>query len=233
MRRHSGASQSQRSRSQPRRRLNAVGVGENRRPIAARRWRISQLAADFLVRRHVSPNSISLAGMAAGLLAGAALWSTAQYPATATAAWLVAALLIQLRLVANMLDGMVAIGGGTASRLGELYNELPDRVSDAAVLVGLGYAAGGEVTLGYVAALGAMATAYVRAVGQAAGAGAAFGGPMAKPHRMQGVAPCAVARPFVGAGVGLPSVALGVVVAGTVLTVLLRLRRIALALRGR
>jgi phosphatidylglycerophosphate synthase len=191
------------------------------------------MAADFLVRRNVSPNAISLAGMAAGLLAGAALWSTARHPDTATAAWLVAALLIELRLVANMLDGMVAIGGGTASRLGELYNELPDRVSDAAVLVGLGYAGGGDVTLGYLAALGAIATAYVRAVGQAAGAGAAFGGPMAKQHRMQVVALCAVVGPFVGAGVGLPSIALGVIVAGTVLTVLLRLRRIALALRGR
>ena len=101
-----------------------VGVGENRRPIAARRWRISQMAADFLVNRKVTPNAISLAGMVAGLLAGAALWSTARSPETATAAWLIAALLIELRLVANMLDGMVAIGGGTASKLGELYTNL-------------------------------------------------------------------------------------------------------------
>jgi phosphatidylglycerophosphate synthase len=214
-----------------------MGVEDNRRPIAARRWRISQLAADFLVRRNVDPNAISLAGMAAGLLAGAALWSTTRYPETATAAWLVAALLIQLRLLANMLDGMVAIGGGTASRLGELYNELPDRVSDAAVLVGLGYAAGGEATLGYLAALGAVSTAYVRAVGQAAGAGAAFGGPMAKQHRMQVVTLCAlycaVAGPFAAAGIGAPSITLGLIVVGTILTVLLRLRRIALALGRR
>src|SRR5690349_5596701 len=214
-----------------------MGVGDNRRPIAARRWRISQAAADFLVRRRVSPNAISLAGMAAGLLAGVALWSTTRYPGIATATWLVAALLIQLRLVANMLDGMVAIGGGTASKLGELYNELPDRVSDTAVLIGLGYAAGGEPTLGYLAALGAIATAYVRAVGQAAGGGAAFGGPMAKQHRMQLVTLCALycafAGPYVGASGGLPSIVLGIVVAGTILTILLRLRRIVLALGRR
>jgi phosphatidylglycerophosphate synthase len=214
-----------------------VSVGDNRRPIAARGWRISQAAADFLVRRHVDPNAISLAGMVAGLLAGAALWSTARYPETATAAWLIAALLIELRLVANMLDGMVAIGGGTASKLGELYNDLPDRVSDAAVLIGLGYAAGGEPTLGYLAALGAIATAYVRAVGQVAGVGATFGGPMAKQHRMQVVTLCAlygaVAGPFVGTELGLPSLALGIIIAGTFLTVILRLRRIAQALRRR
>ena len=44
---------------------------------------------------------------------------------------------------------------------------------------------------------------------------------------------CAVAGPFVGAGIGLPCVALGIIVAGTILTVLLRLRRIAQALGRR
>ena len=97
-----------------------MGIEENRRPIAARRWRVSQAAADWLVRRGAGANAISLSGMAAGVLAGLALWSTAILPGAAVALWLAAALLIQLRLVANMLDGMVAIGSGTASKLGEL-----------------------------------------------------------------------------------------------------------------
>jgi phosphatidylglycerophosphate synthase len=213
-----------------------MGVEDDRRPIAARRWRISQAAAAWLVRRRVGANAISVAGMVAGLLAGLALWSTAQAPAAAVALWLVAALLVQVRLVANMLDGMVAIGAGKASKLGELYNEIPDRVSDTAILVGLGYAAGGQTLLGYLAALGAMATAYVRSVGQAAGAGATFGGPMAKQQRMFVVTLCAlycaVAGPYIGGspGPGVPAAALGLIVAGTVLTAGLRLRRIALAL---
>jgi phosphatidylglycerophosphate synthase len=91
---------------------------------------------------------------------------------------------IQLRLLANMLDGMVAIALQRASPLGELYNELPDRVSDIAIIVGAGYAAGSSPTLGYGAACLAVLTAYVRAVGKAAGASNLFLGPMAKPHRM-------------------------------------------------
>ncbi len=83
-----------------------------------------------------------------------------------------------------MLDGMVAIASGKASRLGELYNELPDRVSDVAIVIGAGYAMGGIAVLGYVAACVAVLTAYVRAVGKAAGASSLFIGPMAKPHRM-------------------------------------------------
>src|SRR5438105_2817615 len=44
--------------------------------------------------------------------------------------YLTAAGCIQLRLLCNLLDGMVAIEGGFRSRSGEVFNELPDRVSD-------------------------------------------------------------------------------------------------------
>jgi phosphatidylglycerophosphate synthase len=120
--------------------------------------------------------------MAAGILAGAAIAGTAAV-APAWPLWLAGALLIQLRLLANLFDGMVAIGRGVASPAGELFNEVPDRVSDTAVLAGLGVAAG-DPALGLAAALAAMATAYVRTTARAAGAPSDFGGPMAKPHRM-------------------------------------------------
>jgi phosphatidylglycerophosphate synthase len=92
-------------------------------------------------------------------------------------------LLVQARLVANMLDGMVAIGRGVASPIGELFNDVPDRVSDSAVLLGVGWAAS-DPALGLAAALAAMATAYVRVLGRGIGAPSEFGGPMAKQHRM-------------------------------------------------
>ena len=96
-----------------------------------------------------------------------------------------------MRLLANMLDGMVALGRGTASAVGELYNEIPDRVADTAVLVGLGYAAG-SVAWGLAAAMAAMATAYVRAVGRGLGRPSDFCGPMAKQQRMALVTATAV-----------------------------------------
>jgi phosphatidylglycerophosphate synthase len=163
----------------------------DRRPIAARNLSIMQGAAAWLAVRGASADAISLAGMAAGLLAGLCLAGTAGWPAAAAPLWLLAAALIQLRLLANLLDGMVAIGRGIASPAGELFNEVPDRVSDTAVLLGLGVAAG-NVALGLAAALAAMATAYVRAVGKAAGAPSDFRGPMAKQHRMALVTALAV-----------------------------------------
>src|SRR5262249_17415980 len=98
--------------------------------------------------------------------------------------WLIAAAGAQLRLTANMLDGMVALASGRSSRAGELYNEVPDRISDAGVFIGAGFAYGGHTTLGYIATILAIFTAYVRAAGKIAGAPSEFCGPMAKQHRM-------------------------------------------------
>ena len=51
-------------------------------------------------------------------------------------------LCVQLRLLCNLLDGMVAVEGGRSSPVGALYNEVPDRVADSLLLVALGYAVG-------------------------------------------------------------------------------------------
>ena len=98
-----------------------------------------------------------------------------------------AAILIQVRLLANLMDGMVAIEGRRRSATGELFNEIPDRFADTLLLVGAGYAvtwvSWGEV-LGWAAASAAVLTAYVRLLGGALAVTQHFCGPMAKPHRM-------------------------------------------------
>jgi phosphatidylglycerophosphate synthase len=214
----------------------------DRRPIAARERRWSQRLAAALIARRVSPNAISMGGMAAGIGAGAVLGATPNAgPIAVRLLFLAAAGLIQLRLLANMLDGMVAIGSGRASPVGELYNEIPDRISDCCTLAGLGYAAGGSPALGYTAAALAILTAYIRSVGKAAGAGNDFRGPMAKPHRMfvatlACLACAAVPAPWRqwGSGgpvAGIPAAALWVIAIGSGITCVRRLRRIAIALR--
>jgi phosphatidylglycerophosphate synthase len=157
----------------------------DRRPIAARRLGFFQRLAPRLAAAGISANSISVAGAVAGIAAGAALALTRFTPQPQVRAlWLAGAACVQLRLTANLLDGMVAISSGKASAVGELFNEIPDRISDPATLVGLGYAAGAWPVLGWLAALLAVLTAYVRIVGKSAGTGSDFSGPMAKQHRM-------------------------------------------------
>ncbi|MBR0652467.1 CDP-alcohol phosphatidyltransferase family protein [Roseomonas terrae] len=213
-----------------------IGVDESdRRPIAARNLGVTQRMAAALVARGASPNGISVAGMMAGLAAGLAFAATGWLPGLAWLLWLLGALLVQARLMANLLDGMVAIGRGVASPVGELFNEVPDRVSDTAVLVGLGVAAG-CLSLGVGAALAAMLTAYIRTTARAAGAPSDFGGPMAKQHRMALVTALAIWCAVVPGAWGGPvavQATLAVITLGSLLTAWLRLSRAAVALRGR
>lgn len=156
----------------------------DRRPVASRSWKVSQAIASWLVARNCSPNLISIVGMMSGLVGGAALVTTARTSGLGPMLYLFVALCIQVRLLANLLDGMVAIQSGKASRLGELFNEVPDRVSDTALLVGAGFAWCSDRQLGLWAALAAMSTAYVRTTARTAGVPMDFCGPMAKQHRM-------------------------------------------------
>lgn len=215
----------------------------DRRPIPAREKRWSKAAAHWLATRAVSPNVISIASMVACIVAGVALAMTAQvdHEIARRGLWLAAAVLVPLRLIGNMLDGMVALETASASPLGELYNEIPDRISDAATLIGLGYATFSSSILGYVATTLAILTAYVRAQGKAAGARHEFCGPMAKPHRMFLVAAIALFMAITpvswqqlgreAAAWGIPAVGLLVISIGCVVTVLRRLSRIAQTLR--
>src|SRR5438067_9819568 len=216
---------------------SAVEPGD-RRPIATRNRKWAQDATAWLAARNVSPNAISIAGMCACIVGGIALGMTsiAHYRIL----WLIAALGAQLRLTANMLDGMVAIASGRTSKTGELYNEVPDRISDAAVFIGAGFAWGGNVTLGYIATILAIFTAYVRAAGKIAGAPNEFCGPMAKQHRMLVITlVCVYAAitprswqmiAFSDLRIGLMTLGLAVIVVGCVITVIRRLARITHAL---
>lgn len=212
-----------------------------RRPIKARQWWVFERMAYLLAASGVSANAISLAGMGCGMMAGVLLAITDRAHECQRAAWLAAAVFIQLRLLANLLDGMVAIEAGQASRVGELYNEVPDRVSDTATIVGAGYAAGGDIVLGFAAACVAVFTAYIRATGKAAGAPQQYCGPMAKPQRMAlltavslycGIAPASWQFPSGNSGFGMVTISLWLIVIGGLITSIRRLARIAAHLKG-
>ena len=211
----------------------------DRRPIATRETKWARRTTAWLVSQNVSPNTISIAGMLACIVAGIALASTSI--AYSHFAWLIAAAGAQLRLTANMLDGMVALSSGRASKVGELYNEIPDRVSDAAVFIGAGFAFGGNTTLGYIATILSIFTAYVRAAGKISGGPNEFCGPMAKQHRMFVITVVCLYSAFTprswqlvdlnGSTVGLVSLALVIIVLGCVVTVVRRLVRTVRALK--
>jgi phosphatidylglycerophosphate synthase len=214
-------------------------VDGDRRPIATRNRKWAQAATVWLASRNVSPNAISIAGMCACIVGGIALAATSI--AYDRILWIIAALGAQLRLTANMLDGMVALASGRASKTGELYNEVPDRISDAAVFIGAGFAWGGNIALGYIATILSIFTAYIRATGKIAGTPNEFCGPMAKQHRMFVITLICLYAAFTprswqmitfnDSQIGLMTVALVIIIAGCAITVIRRLSRIARVLK--
>lgn len=160
-----------------------------RRPIKLRATRWSARAASALVKVGLTPNQVSLASAVfASAGAGCLLLSTLKIStALVILSFVFAAVCVQLRLLCNLLDGMMAVEYGKATKSGEIFNEVPDRVSDFVLLVAAGYAAGAGasgVTLGWLAAYLAIGTAYIRAFGARYMTAQDFSGPMAKQHRM-------------------------------------------------
>jgi len=206
---------------------------ENRRPIKARSLGFIQRFAAWLARTAVTPNQISTLSMVCAGLVPAAflLWDAGTWAAALTA--LVG---IQLRLLCNLLDGMVAIEGGRKSLLGGIYNEFPDRIADTTILIGAALVAVDDarlMVLALSAALLAMMTAYTRVLGASLGAMQCFAGPMAKQHRMALLTMAFVALPLLPARFSvaqLMGLILLTICIGCVVTVANRLRLIALDL---
>src|SRR5215467_5332581 len=156
----------------------AGALGTERRPLQSRSSRWARWLAARLTATRITPNQISLLSMVWAALGGALLLWSPGWPA-----FIVAAACVQLRLLCNLLDGMVAIEGGKSTATGALFNEMPDRLSDALFLVPLGYAAD-YPWLGWLAGLLAVLTAYIRVLGGALGQLQDFGGILPKQRRM-------------------------------------------------
>ncbi|WP_236589430.1 CDP-alcohol phosphatidyltransferase family protein [Ramlibacter aurantiacus] len=200
----------------------------DRRLVTSRSNPWIQLAAAKLARTSITPNQISVASVLFALLVPAGLFGI---DGVAGAAVAIGG--IQLRLLANVLDGLVAVEGGKGSRVGALYNEFPDRIADSIVLVAFGYAVS-QPALGWLAALLAALTAYVRIFGGSLGQAQSFLGPMAKQHRM-----AVVTVALIGMA-GLPTAwsarlslaCLLLIVGGAALTCIRRTRAICSGLQG-
>ncbi|MER2136017.1 MAG: CDP-alcohol phosphatidyltransferase family protein [Arthrobacter sp.] len=222
--------------------------GTDRREIPQRSSRWAAKTADLLAGAKLTPNQISVGSVVFAAVGAAALiWSAYTNDAGTRAVLLAAAAVcIPLRLLLNMLDGMLAVEKGMSSPVGDLYNELPDRISDVLFLGAAGIATAGLVTagrvdvgltLGFLAAILAVLTAYIRCLGAALGTGNFFDGPLAKPHRMWllmiGVL-VGIAEPWLPWPDGWALFCtLALIALGSLLTCARRLRRISAALRAR
>ena len=210
-------------------------VNENdRRPLASRSTGWATAITQRLAKTSITPNQISIASMGAAAIAAALFYMAGQTDGAMRIIGLLGgALFCQLRLICNLLDGMVAVEAGKGSPDGAFWNEMPDRVSDIVILVGIGYGIG-MPDLGWAAGAFAVLTAYVRELGRASGQAADFSGPMAKPHRMATVtiaAFIAVFAPLWGSSNQVLMIALWVIAIGALITAIRRSARLVSQLK--
>lgn len=218
----------------------------SRRSLKSRDTRWARALAGWLARSGVTPNAISVFSMvfAAGAMACFLIAGDQSSTTGILSAWLGALACIQLRLLCNLMDGMVAVEGGKGSPVGAIYNDAPDRVADVLILVGAGYSGAGDpgvvklfhvIPMGWCCAVVAVWTAYIRVLGAALTGAHDFRGPMAKQHRMAVLCGGILIEMFQHL---LQQERLGILIALTVIffgglwTCWRRLRVLAAALRG-
>lgn len=169
------------------------------------------------VRRQVSPDVFTVLGVLAAAAAGVAI---------ALGWWLPALVLLAARLAGANLDGAVARARGLSRPWGFVLNELGDRTSDVLMFAGLAVLAVreavpslllGPLTWVLLAALAATAPTFASLAAAGAGARRLNGGPFGKTER------CAAVVVATAVPAWIPVVA-AVVVVGSLLTAVLRLR---------
>jgi len=222
--------------------MSAPATGD-RRPLKSRATGWAQALAARAADAGASPDLISATSVGFAAL-GASLMMLAgvnEQPLVRGLLLLLAAACIQLRLLCNLMDGMVAVEHRRGGPAGPIWNELPDRIADALLLVGAGYCAFSSKVdagawVGWLAACLAILTAYVRELGRGFGFAADFSGPMAKPHRMAALTlTCVIAALEPAWGWRGESLLVGLVIiaAGTAWTVVRRTRTLAQRLAER
>jgi phosphatidylglycerophosphate synthase len=208
-----------------------TSVGAPRRVLATRNRTWAKSLAQTIARAGIRPNAVSIASVVLALATGVAFFNApASSEGTRTLLLIAAAAGIQLRLLCNMLDGMLAVEHGLKGKTGDIYNDLPDRLADVLILVGAGYSVRDlqfGVPLGWAAAVLAVFTAYVRVLSGSLGLPQHFIGPMAKQHRMFTLTVAALAfaaETFAGRQPEAMRIALAVIVVGSIVTAVRRTR---------
>jgi phosphatidylglycerophosphate synthase len=233
-------------------------ANDMRRPLKSRSHPAIQGLARSLAKTGITPNQISVLSIFISAIGAAALVASPSqvqgyrfadqgvvysvnalhYPFPARLLFFAGAACIQLRLLCNVLDGLIAVEGGKKSPTGAIYNELPDRIADIFTLVALGYSIplySHAIEMAWCAAVLAVCIAYIRALGGSLGLEQNFAGPMAKPHRMFTATLICLFAAFVPSSMVAQVVmaGLGVIIVGSLITMVRRTSAIARELNAR
>ncbi len=198
-----------------------------RRPLAVRGTKWANELAKALAKINLSPNKISILSVVFAALSLVFF----QLAVEKKFFLILAACSIQLRLICNLLDGMVAIEYNKKSIYGNLYNDIPDRFADVFIIMGAGlYAQQSEqffqwvLTIAWVNSILAVMTAYIRVLGTSLSTPTNFSGIMAKPQRMALLTFASILAFVLPQSIPLVSVSLFLMLLGQIITIITRIK---------
>ena len=134
---------------------------------------------NLLVRLNVTPNSITLAALAGSAAVGLSIF----YYRESKGILLVLPAWLFLRMALNALDGMMARDYHLETDLGAFLNEVGDILSDTLLYLPLALLDTSALWFIVAFCFGAVFTEFCGVLGQAAGAGRQYQGPMGKSDR--------------------------------------------------
>jgi phosphatidylglycerophosphate synthase len=198
-----------------------------RRPLKSRDTSWAKYLSRIIAEAGISPNMISFMSMVfAAFSLAAAIYSM---NGGGRLSIVLAAVFIQMRLICNLMDGMVAVEYGKKSKTGDLWNDVPDRLADVLIILGAGYISYSHkfaVDLAWANGVLAVMTAYLRVLGASLKSPHYYIGPMAKPHRMAILTVAFIAEAIYPTGF-VTYIALWIMLAGQVVTCFRRLNKIS------
>lgn len=134
----------------------------------------------WLVARRVNPDLLTFSALGLSFLAAWALWAA---PSNRHLLFLVPPAVL-LRLVLNALDGQVARRTGRAGPVGQIKNELSDRLADAAIFLGIGLGGYADPRLSLLGLAIVLFIPWVGILGKAVVGERIYSGILGKPDRM-------------------------------------------------
>ncbi len=134
----------------------------------------------FCARNRIHPDVFIYGALALSFAAAAALWRAGPAPVWL---WLVPPCVL-LRLLFNLMDGLVARETGVADAIGEVKNEFGDRVADSAIFLGLVFGGYADARLAALALALILCVSYLGILGKALGGPRVYGGLFGKGDRM-------------------------------------------------
>lgn len=192
-------------------------------------WFVRRLrrVEDVLVARRVSPDTLTFAAIGVSVSAGGFIAAGGLFELPLL--WLAVAPLVVVRLALNALDGSVARRTRTARPFGVAFNEIGDRMGDAATVGATAFVARPALALGTLASCFLASSTGVLALALTGRRDS--GGPVGKADRAALLALGATVGAL--AGSALPfAVALALIAGGAVATTVMRLVRIRRLLRA-